>query len=200
VPPATDPTLGPPSSVQTLLPRSDPWPPYLDPPTTTLNPCRRPPIPRWALLPVGAPVGRHPLYSCQPVALCLDQRLRQPVALATAPGRPNCTSTARPNCSRRWPSSSIRPARGDLAQIPYFDPICIDMATPPAPGLDTDTVTSAATDVALAALAAAITTLRAAAATSRERVVGVVTVTGALVGTAAARPTLRSTLFSSQPE
>jgi hypothetical protein len=188
VPPATDPTLGPPSSVQTLLPRSDPWPPYLDPPTTTLNPCRRPPIPRWALLPVGAPVGRHPLYS------------RQPVALATAPGRPNCTSTARPNCSRRWPSSSIRPARGDLAQIPYFDPICIDMATPPAPGLDTDTVTSAATDVALAALAAAITTLRAAAATSRKRVVGVVTVTGALVGTAAARPTLRSTLFSSQPE
>jgi hypothetical protein len=69
------------------------------------------------------------------------------------------------------------------------------MMTPPAPGLDTVTVASAAIDVAPAALVAAIATLQDAAAASYERVVVAIEAAGAPAGTA----TLRSALPSSQP-
>jgi hypothetical protein len=58
------------------------------------------------------------------------------------------------------------------------------MATPPV--VDVITVTLDAADVAPAALAAAISTLQAAAAASHERVVGAVAADGAPSGTAAA--------------
>jgi hypothetical protein len=82
-------------------------------------------------------------------------------------------------------------------------PLVFTMATPLPLGLDTITLASAAAEVAPVALAAAIATLQDVAA-SRQRVVGAVTTTSALVGTAAgttavACPHPQSALPSSQP-
>jgi hypothetical protein len=82
--------------------------------------------------------------------------------------------------------AQIRPSLGLLDPLrpesPISHPIYINMATAPAPGLDTVVVASAAVGVAPIALAVAIATIQAVAVVSRERAVGTVAAVGAPVG------------------